>query len=694
MADLYFRSYNPIWDFRSLTGLPLDDTSWAYFLTNDIPYIPQNVYHTPNGIPWNNPVQLSAAGTLQNIFFDPSLVYRIEIRTNVGNLTPPSQSDALVWLIEDYVPDGSGGNTPITSATIATSNQITNPQFVDIDFTSPLSASGVGDTTIKIGDGWDLVLTGTNSNYTITRNSLTSDSNCVTNAPYSLELNLSGWDSAYLIQRMQSGTLFTSSATTTRFVTGSITARINNTPQVLSVILIDSFGVTLGNVLSGTLSTNYEEIKGVAQLPISTNTNVPPDSYVEYRIILPQSGDVSLTSAQLIGTTANVALPYEQITVERQIDQTYHNKIVSILNEPKESILVGWDFPLNPWQFTTTANTTLAGNGGYTADQTIVITENADSVGVGINDSDLKYFKITPINAVDQGRVAVIQYIDPKSCRSQWGKNLSSMVEAYRDTALTTNLEIKMQLVYSAALPTGVNIIDSWDADSPVYISGWTPILPLNDPAYTLSTSLDSFEFNQFSLSLDDAPACIAVVIYITSPMSSAESDGLVIKTVSLVQNDVALIAPPLTYDETLRRCQFYYEKSYQDGVLPGTVTQLGEIGFPAVIIAEGTQRITGRGPFTLNYITTKRSIAPTITLYAPSSATAGQFAIISLLGATILNTSVEAVSNLHQYSISQDRVTYLSNNNNDVYGTSSNAIYASFTILQYTCDARIGLIP
>ena len=94
---MFVRSENPIWFFNDLTGQPLNDNYYAFFLTNDLPYLPQNVFQDENGLAaWPNPLEFSPAGNLpENLYFDPTLVYRIEIRQG------PYQSSSLIWLIEN-----------------------------------------------------------------------------------------------------------------------------------------------------------------------------------------------------------------------------------------------------------------------------------------------------------------------------------------------------------------------------------------------------------------------------------------------------------------------------------------------------------------------------------------------------------------------------------------------------------------
>jgi hypothetical protein len=313
MAQIYFRSFNPVWNFRDLTGLPLDSSYYAFFLENTIPYQYQAVYHTPSGTPWSNPIQLTAAGTLPvNVFFDPNLVYRIEIRA--GN----SQADALIWLIEDYTPDG-GGDGPITTASITSDNQMTNPQFSLISFDSPLTVTSAG--AVNIAPGWDLVLAGTGT-ATVTQTPLNNTNANPTNAPYALQFGLSGWDSAYLRQRFdQNGMLWAG-----KYVSTSVTARVEGANSNISATMVDSNGTLLGTLLPVTtlVDSNYNELRGVALLPATTNPDVPPAAWVEYRLNFLGAMSIFVTSFQVLSSGSDVAFSYEQETIQRQIDHTYN----------------------------------------------------------------------------------------------------------------------------------------------------------------------------------------------------------------------------------------------------------------------------------------------------------------------------------------------------------------------------------
>src|SRR5580692_13101009 len=101
------RGINPIWWIPDLDGNPLDDNYYMWVLSNDIPYVPLPIYSGENlSVPLYNPVQFLANGTLPiDIYYDPDVVYRLEIR--MGSAEFPSQSDPLIYLVENYVP-GNG----------------------------------------------------------------------------------------------------------------------------------------------------------------------------------------------------------------------------------------------------------------------------------------------------------------------------------------------------------------------------------------------------------------------------------------------------------------------------------------------------------------------------------------------------------------------------------------------------------
>jgi hypothetical protein len=84
------------------------------------------------------------------------------------------------------------------------------------------------------------------------------------------------------------------------------------------------------------------------------------------------------------------------------------------------------------------------------------------------------------------------------------------------------------------------------------------------------------------------------------------------IAQVQLCAGDVALPFQPKSFEEELRACQRYYEKSYNYDVVPGTSTELG---------AFVTYDPVAAGIFTVPFKVTKRAITPAMFSYSTTGA-------------------------------------------------------------------------
>jgi hypothetical protein len=665
------RGSNPIWFEVDLTARAFDDTFYLFILQNQIPYIPATVWQDPFGnVEWSNPIRFFANGTLpNNIYYDPDTVYRLEFRRG------PTQQDPLIYLVENYVP-GASGETPIVDTSFSTDNQITNPQFALINFTSPLTLNSISSATINVAPDWFLHLTGT-GNVILTQVLLNSTVKDPTNASYALRIQLSGtWTKAYLSQRFhQNGILWSNT-----FVSSSIMALSGNPPQNISAKLVDSQGNDLTTVLPVTpLTEAFNEYRGVGEIFDSINTDFPPTAYIEYQLALPVTCDITLSSIQLISGDVGIAFPYSQTTIERQIDQTFHYYKDSLLRQSKESLLTGWDFGLNPWQFRTTAQTNLA-TFGYTADQTIMVQQlyvvgsvgNTISVGQA-SDANNHGFTVQAVSLTNQ--FAMIQYIAPQTIRSSWGTILSSFVRlnARKQNNLAP-LRAKMRLIYRDTLPPALSQLEpiiSWPAlGEPVFAVGWNAIAPLNDPIFNILGGFNEFYFEGFQLpAASTSLMTLGIVIYTLDNMNQTGTpDNIIFDQISLAQSDFSIETTRLSFDETLRRCQYYYSKSFENGTVPATGITPGETIFPQTVAALGngiSQSIT---------LPVRMRVAPTITLLNPVSA-----------NSLVRNISISAdctASSAADVSASLFAVTYTA-----VAGSNIGDGLA----IQWTANARLG---
>ena len=715
---MFLRGPNPIWFMNDHNGNPLDDTYWAFFLTNTLPYIPQAVYQDPNGnIPWSDPIEFQpSAGLPNNLYFDPELTYRIEIRQ--GN----TQNDPLIWLIENYTLAGEGGNENSIALTTA-ENMITNPQFADIDFVSPLVITTAGRHTIA--PGWELVTTGVGST-TITQ---AADPGLAVpaiqgNPPYRLTFNSSGWSTVELVQRFtNNGAIFGAGAIAVAFSAFSV-----GSPQILSVVYAPSVGVSttifpltgFTPIPVGTL----QPFSAAKTLPASTNSDSDGAAFVDIKFVLPPAGTVALTNIQITGQSLPLPSDYmqsqnplfQETTYERIVDHEFHVYRDSILLQPKDNILAGWTFALNPWQFRTVASTNVSNTQFYTADQTIVIQQNVVATNTGNNVSvgraiaaNNYAFQVTAVTATNQ--FAIIQYIDASTIRPYWGQILSALVRAkVLSPTHSTTPRFKMRLIYrDTAVPTIAQMqpITTWLPASgitrtePVFTAGWTPIIPLNDPEYTLSTISQGFSFDQFQLPPATTDTMfLGIVIYFTTQMdSTATADSILFDRVSLVQNDFAIDASTETYDETFRKCQYYYETSYLTGGSIATATISGMKNVLTPLNANGASSgvLLYARTFELPYDQIKRSASPTVALYSPYTGATGNVSARVWNGtANQAGPSDKIVTSF--WSIltnSYKDITYQPNTATQLLGAfvdlGPNQGMIEF---HYTADARLGIVP
>lgn len=696
---MFVRAPNPFWFLTDLTGLPLNDGDYVFFLTNVFPYLPQPVFQDNQGLSaWPDPLEVGPDGNLpNNLYFNPQLVYRIEVRAG------PTQDNLLLRVVENFVP-GSSGITPVETISNA-ENQVSNPQFAFINFSSPDTITVAG--TYNIAPDWNLILTGTGST-TITQNIFSGSENIIGNPPFALKINNNGWSSSILQQTFNgNGALWSNEAVAT-----SITILAEGVNQPITISYNPSEGESTV-IASGTaLTSGYTQLQGAVAILASTNTNLSPSAFVNFNITLPPTGIVDITNVQLVGEALPLPITLVDETIERQLDHLFHYYANELITKPKNSLLTGWNFPQNPYQFRSPAVSLVSSQCAYVADQTIIYQQTNGSIAAGqasvTNGGGLQVQPQAGAGATAT-RFALIQYIDPKTIEPYWGNILSSLVRARIFTTGTTSVPLKMRLLWRNSLPPTLSPTDpiaSWSGTDPVFATGWTAISPNNDPAFILPNSFSSFEgvqgypgfsFDQFNLPAQvTANDTLAIVLYVTGDMLSSISDFIVFDRVSLVPNKFAVDSNPETFDEVYRKCQFYFQKSYQYNVLPGTATTNGEQTTQQFIAFTGGGGVAQAYPrsFLLTYQQTMRS-SPAIVFYAPS--TGAQNGIeIGIYFNSVETTGPNNITNAAFTLSAQtpDFSTFLCTETSTPVLTSGSNAQGQEALLQYqyTLDARLGV--
>lgn len=632
----FVRGANPIWFMVDLFGQPLNDSCYAFFLTNTLPYQPQPVYRDPQGLTvWTGGVvQFQANGTLpNNLYFDDSLTYRIEFRAG------PTQSDPLVAQpIENYQLSPDAINPPGGTNTNG-DNQITNPEFVEVFFNpDPIShlATFINQNLINIAPGWDIVLQGSGT-VTVQRIPISGADNIPNNPAYVLQITTTGsWTSAILRQRFyNNGALFRGTTTAPSAIAGTFVAKRNSLSDFMSGLFYEDSAGNEFTIISNIITDSYEQFTGAVQFPSNMNNSQTSDvAYVDIYMVLPLSGSVNVSAFQIVEQAIPEEIDYFQDSPARQIDHTFHVYKDSIILQPKENLLTGWTFGQNPWQFTTTTPTTptvasVPVQCAYTADQTIVYQQTGASK-VLIGQAAVGYNNALSITAIaNDSQFATIQYIDAETMAPYWGHKVSLLFKGRVTDTTNTPPRFKVCLIWSTTLPpsmTGVGPtypILSWSGPAqPVFQTPqWNVINPKNDPTYQLSATLEDYSFDQFQLpAATTSTMVLGIVIYTLDGMDMTAPSPALFDSVTLVRNDFAIDSNVLTFNETLARCQYYYETSKNLGYLPNVASTppdgalIKNLIVPS-LFTSGTSVAIYAQSFGFNFNTVKRA-DPLVTLY------------------------------------------------------------------------------
>ena len=321
------RGVNPIWWIPDLVGNPMDDSYYLFTLSNTIPYLPIVVTHDAAGsIPWSDPIEMLANGTVPiDVYWDEGTTYRLEWRAG------PTQDDTLVYLVENYSPGEGGGSGPVINSANNTTNQITNPQFAQVNFTG--SYTSTLGTLPDIAPGWNIITTGVGpGSITVTQLTINGDSGDSTNPSYALQIQSSGWDTVGIQQIFEKNGALWSSGQNDSDISGvaleiSAYKSAGTAPPIDGVITYTGSSTVDTTIFTvAAMSGAPNSYGGAAALPASVNTADPDTAKTAVSFNWTSNNTVVVTSVQLIGQQGEdiAEVAYQQESIERQIDHFYH----------------------------------------------------------------------------------------------------------------------------------------------------------------------------------------------------------------------------------------------------------------------------------------------------------------------------------------------------------------------------------
>lgn len=466
--------------------------------------------------------------------------YYITVTSSTGVF----QFDIINW---PGIQSSGSGNGSSTS-----DNIISNGQFVDVDFpstatsSSPQSFTLAANAVTEIAPNWSVVTTGagTVNVWQIP----VSDSGAPGNPAYALGISTTGFSAPVQLRqriaapRILSNTpvsaTFIAECTTTATVSMTYTPSITNISQTICTGSATSAGFSIVSNLSPVNLTNPGNGTG----------------FVDVAIVFPAGVSMVFSCVQLCAAINNAIVSYIQETPEREIDHLFHYFQPKINFKPINSLLVGWDFALNPQQFGVTSFSTTA---GYVWDQTIC----QSVVGtVNVAQSASGGFQFATTNANEA--IYMLQYLSSKQALLTALSRLSVNLEAY---ASTSNVIARVYLFYgnlSSTIPTLATTIGTLAASGVFTLTAanWAQInqSPAFSNQVTLGTSSSDFGFSSWDNTANSSTtANFAIVVTFACPTSAT---NVVVQSTSCVPGDIPTRPASKTLNETLRDCQYYYE--------------------------------------------------------------------------------------------------------------------------------------
>lgn len=643
------------------TGAPLSG-GLVYFYEDNQRTVPKPVYQITGTSPnytftqLPNPMTLSSIGTFEDSLGNPVVPYFYpwDSELNPDYYYVEVLSSGLVPQFDRESVPYIGEQNEADIMSIIT-NELSNPQFVEVNFdtTTPSYTFNVNSVTsqvINLAPNWDIVVSAPGAGtVTVSQLAPAGTLNVPTNPATILNISSAGLSQLTLRQRLYGSPNLWGNA----YIAGTFVAKTySGTTVTLNMYYSQSNGTVQDiQIVSAQLpsSGNYEQFSGATELiPISNSMDTFPNAYVDIFFDIPLSIEIDLTSVMVAytGQTPIDNLDFDQETEARQIDHLFNYYEVPLNFKPIPSLLVGWDFPLNPAQLGTSA--TITTTAAYIWDQTICQSV-VGNIAV-VRNTVTGGFQATTAN--NNEAFYQIQYLSGAKAKKFLMNELSVNVSAFTTQAGgVCTVKVYLFSAPSTAsfptLPTALGTINAsgaftltaanWNAIPRSNLGQASGILSsINTSNYATLNNVQDLQFSGWQIT--DATQIsntdkIAIVVTYSCPTT-----GTVVTTnsISVVPGSIPTQPAPQTSDEVLRECQYYYEKSWAPSVAIGTATLNDAIVLTQPAIA-GIQLAVG-AVMTLTYYFNQQNFS---VMYKEIKRTTPNFSFYS----TITNNAINVVT-------------------------------------------------
>lgn len=710
------------------TGLPLSNGTLTFYrdIARNVPKqvfqlsgSPPNYTYTSMGAQ----IDLSAVGTVQNSGGDNEVIYYYPWIVNEdGDLVLDlyyiecRDEDGIEQFTREAWPNITAANDPSADDT-SVQNQIANPTFTNVFInegqSTTYTVAAANEQVFAFAPDWDFVISGTGT-VTISREAIAGNDNVVTSPPYVLDVAVSsGITVCYLRQRFfyNSG-LWASTPNHPLFLAGSYVAR-NESGGAAGVQMLyeESSGGSQIVIVDGSFTTSYALITGSTgtAIPASTNTDTGIDGYVDILLSFNPLSHVRITSIQVIptaSTSVNV-IPYDTNSSNREEALQGDYYLPRAISKPIDSLLTGWDFPLNPKQIVAAGN--IAATAAYIVDQTIALRGASGNVAWA-ESSVTRGLQFTTAGTNDA--FYILQYLSGAQAKKILGSRLSVNIFAYK-SAVGDPVTARVYLYRGNAaatiptLPTSIGAVAATGIFT-LTQANWTLIprsgLDTAQAEINVLTTNDEinngsydYGFSQWEIvdatEIGDTDKFAIVVTFQYADASTV----ITVNSISVIPGDLPCRPALKTYDQTLRECRYYFEKSFVLNVFPTPTnlpapTVIGQRSNPLRI--SYTNGFLYLSSFEFQFYDVKR-IAPTITFYSPVTGAVNNLsAHAALNGVDVAGSPVDEGSAQWTQTKSINNVFMLCTATAfSVVNASGVAGNEGFITYQYTADARLGII-
>lgn len=716
------------------TGLPLANGT-LYFYRDAARNVPKKVYQLSGSPPnytytsMGSQINLSSVGTVQNASGDNEVIYWYPYMPDFGQPGVPVldlyyivcvDSGGTVQFTREAWPNITAGTEPTEQSDNFISNQISNPTFTN-SFINPgidnvYTVTTNVPQTFAFAPDWNFVITGTGSGsgtVTVQIISLTGVQNVPGNPPYMLDVTVSSNIlNCYLTQTFSNNSgLWTSTLNAPIFLYGSFVAQnqLVGSGGIQMFYSESTVGYSPIVVVNGAFTSPYQLVTGVTPSPIPLSTNIQSgnSAFVSISLSFSPNTHVRVSAIQLIPSTispVNIIAPdFDSSNRNQAFQGDYY--LPRAAAKQINSFLVGWDFPVNPYQLGSSGSVTTTA--AYITDQTIACVSTDDVAWQ--TDPITNGLQFTTTNEEDA--FYILQYLSGDQVKDMLGNSLSVNVFGYQSAgsgAVTMRVYI-LSAPSTSTIPilgTSIGTLDDHGIFTPT-ASGWItmPRSGLPIPEVTLSdivinsdinASANDYGFSGWQITSSSSIADTALFAIVVSFEYEATDTVFTINSISCVPGDLPCRPAIKSFDETLRQCQYYYETNYVPGELPSTSPSVASLSFvqERVFVSTG---VVNAYPvlMVIYYKSVKRVVTNIITIYAQNGIVDNMSSIIYLTNNTPSSQSNIASSRWSLYGNGVYGFKLLPNDLTFSLGSlfgSAPGAYCEVAFF-YIADARLGKI-